>query len=300
MMSSAQKRERQLKYAQQLAEASNSPLYRDRKVGQEYQRSSERITNDDNYKETRGRSNTDDLNVISAIGQDSQQAKDRKKTQQREYAQQLLTQQHQKKQEDQKQGHSPYSSPKAPPNRPKDSPYGNSGRNSNRLNGSNDYVNCEVSSNNVMNFGPDPNAEAARIKEGKTAYARQLQEQQRIGQEAKNDTSYPDGSGSGSVSYRRDFNSSLSQVDRGYYDNEINEGEIERRSKGETVLSALELKRQQQRQYYNEITAAAAAPAITLQRGALKFNNIKDLPFNANSYSSNNDPGNCFKRLMKK
>ena len=107
-----------------------------------------------------------------------------------------------------------------------------------------------------MNFGPDPNAEAAKKREMKIAYARQLQEQQYKQQEPMNKPPPRTGSNYG-------YSDSVSDEQNSMRDHVIDDGRMNR----DNLLSA---KRQQQKQYHDEITRAAAAPAIYSERGSLR------------------------------
>lgn len=269
-----QKRAQQAKYAQQLAEGSSrtKDLYR------EQERLPARRQPVDN--------SIDDVNIISSIGQNSELLKDKKKLQQQKYAQQLLNQQQEKQYQNSK-FYSDRESPKSNTEYNRDnkgsalglssSPYDkrinndyDTGSNKNSSNNSNS-VN---SSNSVVNFGRDPETESALKREKKLAYARQLDEQQYNEQYSK--SKYADSpSGNRGGDNRGDRSNAHQPFDTRGYNRDDNGGysdrNIDRNNDTNNIppLSATELKRMQQRQYYDEITRAAQAPEISSERTSL-------------------------------
>ena len=224
MVSTTQKRAQQAEYAMQLAQSSNqSQIGKDYDLGPGY---------DDGSRlkpRRRPSGGIEDINIISNIGQDSQQLKDRRKSQQQEYAQQLQSQQQQKLRRD--------SAPSSPRNsntprtqdasiyNSKDSQtnsirsnynntdYDNGSSNKNNFNNNIDNKNSNDknydnnnnnnnnnnnvhSKNSVVNFGADPNTEALKKKEMKIVYAKQLQEQKLSLQNGRSKVTSESGSGS--------------------------------------------------------------------------------------------------------
>ena len=186
-------------------------------------------------------------NPLSSIGESSYQPNtQRRKEQQIEYAQQLLNQQMFRQQ--QNDFHIRGASPRSPP--------GDNGLYSPRSR--RDSINYSDSSrpvsskSGVVNFGSDPDAEAAKKREMKIAYGKQLQDQQYNNQSAKSDEV--------NSTVRKNVlpEAGSSSYNSGKEDDRIN------------AVSAAELKKMQQRRYYDEITAAAAASPITSARQSLK------------------------------
>lgn len=197
----------------------------------------------------------EEANPLSSIGESSHQmSAQRRKEQQAEYAQQLLNQQTYRQQ----QGDVPIRgvSPRSPP--------GDTVLYSPRSR--RDSINHPDNSrpvsgrSGVVNFGSDPEAEAAKKREMKMAYGKQLQDQQYSNQSAKGYEV--------SGSARSDLRSEAVSSSRNNNSNgNSNSGIEDERS---SAVSAAELKKMQQRKYYDEITAAAAASPITSARKALK------------------------------
>jgi hypothetical protein len=222
----------------------------------------------------------EEANPLSSIGESSHQmSTQRRKEQQAEYAQQLLNQQTYRQQ----QGDAPIRgvSPRSPP--------GDTVLYSPRSR--RDSINHPDSSrpvsgrSGVVNFGSDPDAEAAKKREMKMAYGRQLQDQQYSNQSAKGYEV--------SGCARTDVLSEAVSSSRNSNGNS-NSGKEDERS---GAVSAAELKKMQQRKYYDEITAAAAASPITSARKALKggpLSRHEQLKAGmADSYDNNpNDRGN--------
>ena len=301
MVSTTQKRAQQAEYAMQLAQSSNqSQIGKDHDFGPGY---------DDGSKlkpRRRPSGGIEDINIISNIGQDSQQLKDRRKSQQQEYAQQLQSQQQQKLRRD--------SAPSSPRNsntprtqdasiyNSKDSQtnsirsnynntdYDNGSSNKNNFNNNIDNKNSNDknydnnnnnnnnnnnvhSKNSVVNFGADPNTEALKKKEMKVAYAKQLQEQQSNLQNGRSRVTSESGrtfeSGNGS---NYNSNSSKSEYLKSNKDSIIDE-DMKRSGKYEddkNIVNAAMIKRSQQKKYYDDITSAAAAAPITSARVPLR------------------------------
>lgn len=197
----------------------------------------------------------EEANPLSSIGESSHQmSTQRRKEQQAEYAQQLLNQQTYRQQ----QSDAPIRgvSPRSPP--------GDTVLYSPRSR--RDSINHPDNSrpvsgrSGVVNFGSDPDAEAAKKREMKMAYGKQLQDQQHSNQSIKG----YEVSGSARTDVRSEAVSS-SRNSNGHSNS--NSGKEDERS---NAVSAAELKKMQQRKYYDEITAAAAASPITSARKALK------------------------------
>ena len=194
----------------------------------------------------------EEANPLSSIGESSHQLNaQRRKEQQLEYAQQLLNQQTFRQQQNDipMRGASPRS------------PQGDNGTYSPR--GRRDSVNYSDGSrpvsgrSGVVNFGGDPEAEAAKKREMKMAYGKQLQDQQYSNRSAK---SY-DVSGTARTDVRLEAGAGSST-----YNNNNSSKEEDRIN----AVSAAELKKMQQKRYHDEITAAAAASPITSARQSLK------------------------------
>lgn len=234
VVSPSQKREQQAKYAMQLAEgAANSRSARtqvDNYVSKPSRRASAEIS-------------MDEASTISQIGQDSQQLKERRKMQQLEYAQQLSNQQSQRH----FQNNSPVldESPRSH----------DSGMHSAR-GGSSSYGKDGSPTGNrsgMVNFGTDPAVEAAKKRETKAAYGRQLLEQQNIEQDMKSQR------GSRSDSFRDNSIASPRYT-----------GHDSREEERNAARSAAEMKREQQRKYREEISSAASAAPIMSARSSLQ------------------------------
>ena len=272
MVSPSQKRAQQAKYAQQLAEGSSRPQsFRDDPYRDPYK------NNDDGKAKPRRRQSVEvtieDVNVISNIGQDSQMMKDQKKLQQQEYAQQLQSQQQQKQRQDSAPANPYISNTPRGQMSPGGNPYSARSNHTDSYNSS-----SPPSKSSVANFGPDPNAEAARKREMKIEYARQLQEQQNHKERSspeKPRSAYREPAEQDRGSQRpmsmREYGADESKDDRG------------------KSLSVAELKRLQQRQYHDEITMAAAAPAIYSERAPLKGGGQQRMQ--GDGYDSRNGPG---------
>jgi hypothetical protein len=201
----------------------------------------------------------EEANPLSSIGESIyQMSAQRRKEQQAEYAQQLLNQQTYRQQ----QGDAPIRrvSPRSPP--------GDAVLYSPRSR--RDSINHPDNSkpvsgrSGVVNFGSDPDADAAKKREMKMTYGKQLQDQQFCNQSAKG----YEVSGSARTDVRSEAVSiSRNNSSNGNSNGNSNSGKEDERS---NAVSAAELKKMQQRKYYDEITAAAAASPITSARKALK------------------------------
>lgn len=270
IVSPSQKREQQAKYAMQLAEgAANSRSARSQ-VDNFASRPSRRVSVDITME---------DASNISQIGQDSQQLKERRKMQQFEYAQQLSNQQSQRH----FQNNSPVldKSPRSHDNGMQ-SARGHSGSSSYSKDGS-----PTANRSGMVNFGTDPTVEAAKKRETKAAYGRQLLEQQNSEQGMKSRA------GSRSDSFRE--NSIASPRYTGY---------DSREDERNAARSAAEVKREQQRKYRDEISSAASAAPISsarvsLQGGSGSGSDLVSSPGsapprkmgNADAYTQSNGPG---------
>jgi hypothetical protein len=193
----------------------------------------------------------EEANPLSGIGESSHlMSAQRRKEQQAEYAQQLLNQQTYRQQ----QSDAPIRgvSPRSPPG----DTFVYSPRS--RRDSINHPDNSRPVSgrSGVVNFGSDPDAEAAKKREMKMAYGKQLQDQQYTNQSAKGYEV--------SSSERTDVRAEAVSSSR---NSNGTSGKEDERS---NAVSAAELKKMQQRKYYDEITAAAAASPITSARKALK------------------------------
>ena len=236
------------------------------------------------------------MNPLSSIGESSHRLNaQRRKEQQVEYAQQLLSQQTFR----QLQNDAPIrgASPRSPPadnGTGLYSPQSTSRRDS--VNYAADSSRPMSGRSGVVNFGSDPDAEATKKREMKMAYGKQLQDQQFSNQSAKsfevnmNNTTRADSRPEGALrSYNSNSNNNSSKDkdrDRDKEDERIN------------AVSAAELKKIQQRRYHDEITAAAAASPITSARQSLKGGSLsRHEHFKAevcNGYDKNLKDGGTF------
>lgn len=224
------------------------------------QKFNRRLSNEDNTE-------PEEANPMSSIGESSRRLNaQRRKEQQVEYAQQLLSQQTFR----QLQNDFPIrgASPRSPPGDIGTGLYSPPSASTSRR----DSINYADSSrpmsgrSGVVNFGSDPDAEATKKREMKMAYGKQLQDQQFSNQSAKsyevnmNNTTRADSRPEGALrKYNSNSNSNSGKdKDRDKEDERIN------------AVSAAELKKIQQRRYHDEITAAAAASPITSARQSLK------------------------------
>ena len=299
MVSNTQKRAQQAEYAMQLAQSSNQSQIGNCGLGYD----------DGSRSKPRRRPSggIEDINIISNIGQDSQQLKDRKKSQQLEYAQQLQSQQQQKQRRDSTpssprnsntpriQGASIYNSQDSPTNSIRSDNKNNDGssnknfyndnihnRNSDKNDNNYDNNNNIVhSKNSVVNFGADPNLEALKKKEMKIAYAKQLQEQKLSLQNGRSKVTSDSGSGSQFQQGRNsengngsNYNSNTSQSESLKSNKDtIFDDDMKRSGKNEddkNILNAAMIKRSQQKKYFDDITSAAAAPPIMSARIPLR------------------------------
>ena len=260
MVSPSQKRAQQAKYAFELAEAN---------AKSQHVRDQTRVNGDAGHggkprRRLSAEVSIEDSNIISSIGQDDQQLKERRKMLQLEYAQQLSNQQNQRHQ----QNPSPISSP-AKIIRDA-SPHSSRGNNRDSYYGDNSNA---VSKSGLVNFGSDPTAEAEKKRVMKAAYGRQLDDQQSRANDSRSRSGEPDRSAARNDGYRP-------SPQHASYDS--------REDDRNAVVSAAELKRLQQKQYFDEITNAAAAAPIHNPRTSLK-NNSQSRQSNDNNtgYNSN-------------
>ena len=222
----------------------------------------------------------EEANPLSSIGESSHQmSAQRRKEQQAEYAQQLLNQQTYRQQ----QGDAPIRgvSPRSPP--------GDTVLYSPRSR--RDSINHPDNSrpvsgrSGVVNFGSDPDAESAKKREMKMTYGKQLQEQQYSNQSSKGYEV--------SDSARTDVRSETLSSSRN--SNRNSNGNSSKEDERSNAVSAAELKKMQQKKYYDEITAAAAASPITSARKALKggplFRHEQQKAGMADGYDNNSKDG---------
>jgi hypothetical protein len=260
MVSPSQKRAQQAKYAFELAEAN---------AKSQHVRDQSRVNGDGGHgvkprRRLSAEVSIEDSNIISSIGQDDQQLKERRKMLQLEYAQQLSNQQNQRHQ----QNPSPISSPtKVVSN---GSPYGSRGNTRDNYYGENSN---SGSKSGLVNFGSDPEVEAEKKRVLKAAYGRQLNDQQSRANDLRSRSGESDRSDARNDGYRTSSQNAS-------YDS--------REDDRNAAVSAAELKRQQQKQYHDEITSAAAAAPIHNPRTSLKNNTqSRQSNDNNNGYNSN-------------
>lgn len=260
MVSPSQKRAQQAKYAFELAEAN---------ANSQHARDQTRVNGDGGHgvkprRRLSAEVSIEDSNIISSIGQNDQQLKERRKMLQLEYAQQLSNQQSQRHQ----QNPSPISSPSKIVSDA--SPY--SSRSNSRDNYYGENSNA-VSKSGLVNFGSDPDVEAEKKRVMKAAYGRQLNDQQSRANESRSRSGESDRADARNDGYRTSHQHTN-------YDS--------REDERNAAVSAAELKRQQQRQYHDEITNAAAAAPIHNPRTSSKNNSqSKQSSDGSNGYYSN-------------